>query len=58
MNKVDTLTTITSVLTKSYKAAQSILSELESEDTDQPNLNFRNILDNLETIESDSTDLK
>lgn len=58
MNKVDTLTTITSVLTKSYKAAQSILSELESEDTDQPNLNFKNILDNLETIESDSTDLK
>ena len=58
MNKVDTLKTIISVLTISYKASKSILSELESEETDQPNLNFKNIIDNLETIESDSTDLK
>jgi len=57
---VDTLTTITSILGKSYKAAQSILNEFEgiSEDTEQPNENFKNILDNLETIESDTTDLK
>lgn len=54
------MTTITSVLGKSYKAAQSILSELEaiSDETEQPNENFKNILDNLETIDSDTTDLK
>lgn len=44
LNKVDTLTRINSVLTKSYKAAQSILNEFEeSEETDQPNPNFKQI---------------
>lgn len=55
MDKIENVTTLNRLLHNSHAMSQSILNELieNTEETEEPNICFKNIFDNMESIDGD-----